>query len=146
MTRRSLGHGFFRRGVEGRKSRPCSCARACVGNARKQGQIRAARIMALKKKRYSNRPTSRNVAANSDSNVQTKPYTQTPVCFNLAFPIKVADGASLHANPESVMHQGQERSTQSLNQNCAVEPQQIVQRERRFRTMKVQRDCAQMVV
>lgn len=33
------------------------------------------------------------------NNVQTKPYTQTPVCFNLAFLINFAEPALIRANP-----------------------------------------------
>jgi hypothetical protein len=68
--------GFFRRGVEGRKSRRCSSAKGCAGVSAKQAEIRIARIMALKKKRNAKGRTLRTIAPDGNSNVQTKSYTQ----------------------------------------------------------------------
>ena len=53
--------------------------------------------MALKKKGDAIGPTSRGVVTVADNNVQTKTYTQTTVCFNLAVKLNVAECALIHA-------------------------------------------------
>jgi hypothetical protein len=41
------------------------------------------------------------------NNVQTKPYLQTPVCFNLALLTHFADCAQIHAIPRITTHDDQ---------------------------------------
>ena len=81
---------------ESQKRRRGSYARGCASSGPTQAQTRAPRAMSLKKKGNALRPTLHKIEAGKN-NVQTRPYRQTKVCFNLALTSNVADTTQIHA-------------------------------------------------